>query len=171
LAPVLSGGKEFMFAIAPQNKVAVFDFATRKIVKEITLANPPEYRGGANLAGYVTYSGFRVRSDGKWIAVRRNAGPSPPYEIFNRNGELIGSIEYKDCGDWRSFFLNGRDYFLGFNNDGHFISYSLDKKEFVIRFQGPKTVVTVTGQSSDGKTIASCDKDGEVCIWSTAELK
>lgn len=178
-APPVKQGKELVYGLPRANKVRVFDFEARSVVREFALANPREFRGPAGTNP--TWNCFRVSPDGKWVAVVRVtlARDPDPTEIFDATGAVAATIPPRAVSDLAGTFVPGRDVYVGPVRDakvtnsasGELLAYDVKKRAFAAVLRGGhKSQPFHLAASADGKVLVTADTGGEVCVWDLAQL-
>ncbi len=178
-APPVKQGKELMYGLPRSNKVRVFDFAAKSVVREFALANPREFRGPPGSTPL--WNCFRVSPDGKWIAVVRVtlARDPDPTEIFDATGAVAATLPPRAVSDLVGTFVPNRDVYVGpfggakgmkFDTK-ELLVYDINKRAFVaVLGGGHKSYVGHVAASADGKVLATADTSGEVAVWDLSQL-
>jgi WD40 repeat protein len=178
LAAPVKQNKELVFGLPRDNKIRVFDFAQKVVVREFALSNPREYKGPAGSG--VTWSAFAVSSDGKWISAKRSylAREPDPVEIFDATGNLAVALPARSVQEFSVAFLRGRDVFVApalttkgtILQSNDLAAFGITQKGFIAAFRGHEKGITRVALSADGKVMATGDGNGDVCIWDLTQL-
>ncbi len=165
--------------LRPENKILLYEFATKKIKREIVLAEPRPLNS-TNTSGAPSWNGFEIDPSLKWYGVTRAfVGKDPdPYEIFDGNGNVVVKLNNQELIYIRHTFLPNRDRFVtglvGLQKP--FETYdvavlNLKTKMIDTLLRGQKQLPEKLIRSQDGSTVATITKDLTIYVWDVSKLK
>ena len=170
--PPVKQGRELFLGQSQSNLVRVWDLQERKLLREFHPANPkpPDPKWGKSL-----WSGFLASPDGKWLLFQSGGDPVV-YDTATGKPHIVLP---KGFSAFPQAFLPGRSVYVSYQygaapdkSDKQFelSAFDLEKKTSIACFRGHESFASELAVSSDGKVMASVEKNGTVLLWRLADL-
>lgn len=174
VAPLINQGYELALGVERANRFQVWDLLTRKSVRQFLMTPEPSPEKSQEI---VSWNGFAVSPDGRWVAVRQGSLPLQIHDGIT--GAIVATLPVGVNG-FHSVFLPDRPIYLTPSNitradvtgtSVDVVAYDIPRKSLVGVFRGHEKPGIKVAVSADGTVLVTGDETGNVLLWNLAELR